>query len=379
MDLQKYDEAKNSINNSLNKDSNNLLALNNAGLIYADIKDFEGAKNFFKRIFQRDPHYNLAKYNYSLICLLNNNYEEGWPLFRSRWLTKAYKSQKLRSNKAELNDFKKTDSNILIYAEAGLGDEILFASLIACALQTKNNFIILLDKRLISLFQRSFVKYENVKFLSKNDLIEEASYDFHMPIGDLGIHFRKSIGDFKKTPDQFIQADAFKTKIITQSLSSKNLICGIAWKSKNEKIGKKKSLDLKDLLPIFKINHIEYINLQYGDTEYEVEDLKNNSNIEIKSINNIDLFNDIDGLASLVDACNFIVTSSNVTAHIAGALGKTTYLLVPYSSGKIWYWHENLETSLWYPKVSIYRQSSDLSWGKAITKIKNDIKKHFDL
>ncbi len=64
---------------------------------------------------------------------------------------------------------------------------------------------------------------------------------------------------------------------------------------------------------------------------------------------------------------------SNVTAHIAGSLGKKTFLLVPYNTGKIWYWHNNIEKSIWYPSVNIYRQSKYGDWMFAIDQIQKDI------
>ena len=98
----------------------------------------------------------------------------------------------------------------------------------------------------------------------------------------------------------------------------------------------------------------------------------------LNKIDGIDNFNDIDGLASLIDACDFIVTISNVTAHMAGALGKKVFLLVPYTKGKIWYWHDNLKTSLWYPSIEIFIQSEIGDWKKPISDIKEKIVKQVD-
>ena len=87
-----------------------------------------------------------------------------------------------------------------------------------------------------------------------------------------------------------------------------------------------------------------------------------------------DKYNNIDELVSLIDACDYIVTTSNVTAHIAGGLGKNVYLLVPFASGKLWYWHENDDQSIWYPSVKIFRQNKDGSWNNAITSVAKELK-----
>ena len=120
-------------------------------------------------------------------------------------------------------------------------------------------------------------------------------------------------------------------------------------------------------------SNIDYIDLQYGETIQEKNRIKSQFGTDIISVDFIDKFNDIDGLAALVNACDFIITTSNVTAHIAGALGKKTFLLVPFNQGRIWYWHDSINKSLWYPSVSIYRQTKNGDWTVPIMEIKKDI------
>jgi ADP-heptose:LPS heptosyltransferase len=91
-------------------------------------------------------------------------------------------------------------------------------------------------------------------------------------------------------------------------------------------------------------------------------------------VGEVDNFNDLDGLTALVEACDFIVTSSNVTAHIAGALNKKTYLLLPFAFGRIWYWGESRTQSLWYPSISIYRSNSSGSWDNPIDALSKNLK-----
>ena len=76
--------------------------------------------------------------------------------------------------------------------------------------------------------------------------------------------------------------------------------------------------------------------------------------------------NDIDGLASLIEACDFVITISNVTAHIAGAINKKTYLLLSSNCGKIWYWGNTESNSLWYPSIDKFKDDETLSWAKPI-------------
>ena len=85
-------------------------------------------------------------------------------------------------------------------------------------------------------------------------------------------------------------------------------------------------------------------------------------------------FNDFDSLASLVSICDFVITSSNVTAHLSGALNKKTYLLLPHSHGKIWYWGTSGNSSLWYPSIHIFRSKTPDNWHGVIKELWSALK-----
>jgi hypothetical protein len=68
------------------------------------------------------------------------------------------------------------------------------------------------------------------------------------------------------------------------------------------------------------------------------------------------------------------MTTSNVTAHIAGSLGKETFLLLPHFYGVLWYWHKEDDKSLWYPSIEIFRQTSEDDWTDPIENIAKRLK-----
>ena len=88
----------------------------------------------------------------------------------------------------------------------------------------------------------------------------------------------------------------------------------------------------------------------------EREDFYDNNGIKIHKIKEIDNFNDINGMTSLIDICDFVITVSNSNAHLSGALGKETFLLLPKGKGKLWYWTSQKQKSIWYPSVEVIEQ-----------------------
>ena len=208
-----------------------------------------------------------------------------------------------------------------------------------------------------------------------NKEISENGIDCQLPIGDLSSLFIKNIFDLKNNSKKYIKSNSVRTNDLKKYLKKKNqVICGLSWISKNGDIGGSKSMSLDILKPILSLQNIKFIDLQYNDTKAEREQFFKENNISINKIEHIDNFNDIEGITSLIDACDFIITVSNTNAHIAGALGKKTLLLLPKGKGRLWYWSSDKNNSLWYSSVEILEQSFPGEWEPVINKLKTKIK-----
>lgn len=377
-ELGNYHLALNYYNQGVQIDPNNHQMIYNRGIAYANLKQYEPAIKDFDESVKLNPEFKQALYNKSFIKLSTQSFREGWLLYENRW-EGLVKNKYLITSKPELNTFNVSDKNIYIWGEQGLGDQILYSSLLHDALKTNNKFYVSLDPRLIPIFSRSFACSNRIEFISLNEKIPESKYDFHLPIGSLGKFFRNSKNDFDSHPQYYLKTnDNQVTALIKKINKNQQKICGISWMSKNLEVGKNKSISLREMLPILSLPNLTFVNLQYGDTRKEISDIYKNHGVVVQSIEEIDNFNNLDGLTALVSACDFIVTSSNVTAHIAGALGKETYLIIPSSYGKIWYWGENVEGCLWYPSIQIYRSVDDESWSQPVNLLKNKLKKIYE-
>ena len=115
------------------------------------------------------------------------------------------------------------------------------------------------------------------------------------------------------------------------------------------------------------------MDLQYNDTNDEREKFFKNNGIKINKIENIDNLNDIDGLTSLIEMCDFVITVSNTNAHISGALGKETFLLLPKGKAKLWYWSSLNNRCIWYSSVRIIEQQKIDNWDYSIKKLEKII------
>jgi ADP-heptose:LPS heptosyltransferase len=114
-----------------------------------------------------------------------------------------------------------------------------------------------------------------------------------------------------------------------------------------------------------------FVSLQYGYTREEVEKLSKDHGIELNSIDDIDLYNDIDGLAALISACDIVISIDNLTVHLAGALGVDTKVLLPMVPDVRW--GKAGSDSYWYDHLTLYRQDKKGAWEKPVEDLIADI------
>ena len=86
----------------------------------------------------------------------------------------------------------------------------------------------------------------------------------------------------------------------------------------------------------------------------------------------VDLTNDIASVANIISNCDLIISVDNTTAHLAGALGKPVWLLLPFNAD--FRWLENISTSVWYKNVTLIRQKKENDWSNEIQLIYNSLK-----
>jgi tetratricopeptide (TPR) repeat protein len=351
---------------------------------------YDEAEKIVTEMLIKNPTIHRAKLNLSFLHLHKKNFSEGWKYFDARLYVRNSIDKSVRFDIVKKNldidvDTKslKASDKILILLDGGLGDVILGFSMLKAFHKKYSNISAEVDFRLISLAKRSFpdVQFYPISSHNHDILIKHNFSQFDKAIYwlSLGKYVRQDIESFPKKPIGFLKADTNNTNKIKNKLKrDKKIVCGISWKSSAVE-GGHKSTKLESLVPILSNKGIKFLDLQYeseinfGQTAVEKENIKINRNIIIEEYQGIDKFMDIDGLSSLISNCDIIVTTSNVTAHLAGGLGIKTYLFVPFSRGRLWYWHDNNGVSIWYPSIRVFRAESPGEWGDIFEKIAKEM------
>ncbi len=372
--LRRHAEALGSFEQAIALQPGNAGAYANRGIALSELGRHREALASFGRAIEIRPDYVEAHANEGVCRLLTGDFERGWPAYEWRWPQRAAEFVPAPgSSKTLLTpqnfgkpvwDGAKTRGRVLVWPEQGVGDQILFASMLADA-RKQAQLVLALEPRLHPLFRRSFPRCE---LATPAEARKAGDFVAQIPLGGLGALFRRRIADFPHPPRAYLKADARRSASIRRSLrpAPGERLCGISWASRQARHGQDKSMTLSDLLPLFALPGLRFVDLQYGDTAAERSDFSRLAGIEIAHVDAIDNRDDIDGLAALIHSCDVIVTISNTTAHIAGALGKDVLLMLPASTGRFWYWQAERDDTLWYPRVRVFRQDTAGDWHKAV-------------
>lgn len=253
-----------------------------------------------------------------------------------------------------------------VIADGGLGDQIIGASMLVNLQQMEQHAEVICETRLLPLFRRSFpaLSFRANDADGLRNLPSEINQqrDQYIHLIDLGMFFRKTSADFPPNnlwlrPDE-TQARTWRADY--QSRWPGRLLCGLAWRSARQmQDGSVKSIPLQMLAPLLREDSFAFLNLQYGDTRAEQQDLHALGITGLHTDAHIDPTHDIDALAAQIAALDLVITSSNVTAHLAGALGTPCWLLLPSTRPVLWYWGYTGDSTHWYGSLRIFRNTND--------------------
>ena len=368
--LGKLEDSKQSYEKAINLKPNYAEAYNNLGLISRELENLDDSEKFLRKSIELDQNYSSPHINLSKTLYLKKDFKSAFELFEWRWKKNYLIDKKIVSKKPMWNGQR--NSRILVLKEMGIGDEIMLYSMLPELKSISKKIIVHCDQRLISLLSRSLPK--DIIYESNRNNIDENDYETQISVGSLQRFFRIDLKSFKSSAKGYLKSDKEKTKSFRKKLknNSNDKIIGISWKTQSKlKMASFRNILLSDLVNIFNQKNVKLINLQYGKVSKELNLVKKQTGIEIIDLKEIDKKNDLDGLASLISACDLVISIDNMTAHLAGSLGISTKLLLPYNMEPFWGLKRN--QSFLYDSVNIYRQTKLGDWNEILKQLKYNL------
>jgi len=339
-------------------------ALRNQGLLLQAVRLLDSG-------LLRFPGHASLRFIRSLMLLGLGQFEEGWHEYELRlktpqrcYLPRAITWPRWRGPQHVRG------GKLLIWLEQGFGDEIMFASLIPLVFPFVHSVTFECSRDTASLFRCSF---PNVRIcpVELNGAMPEAfqgeSFDHECPLGSLPL----ALGMGATPPSQpWLKTESFTTGSLRMSLeniAAGRRIIGVSWRGGTSMTRSvSRSLSLSQLRPILEQKAL-FVAIQH--------DMKPDEEKSWPFPNLIwwpELVTQLNSLASLIAACDEIVTVCNTNVHLAGAMGKPVKVLAPFVPE--WRYGFAADAMPWYPDVRIFRQASYGDWNLAIERVVKELR-----
>jgi tetratricopeptide (TPR) repeat protein len=324
------------------------------------------------------------------ILLALGRVEEGWKTYEARFSKDLVEAPRFTIEGARWTPgIDLAGKHLMICAEQGLGDEVMFANMLPDvieALGPEGQLSIAVERRLIPLFQRSFpqasvtahrtVSYEGRVYRGAPEIENWSGIDLWVPMGALLETFRPSVASFPRRPN-FLTADPARVEHWRRELQAApgGPKVGLLWKSL--KLNGERARQFSPFMlwrPVFETPGISFVNLQYGDCSEEIALAKAEFGVEIWQPPGIDLKQDLDDVAALCCAMDLIVGFSNATTNLGGACGAPIWLLGGAAS-----WPRLGETEYypWYPQTRCFVTPDYKDWTPTMQRIGEALKAQF--
>ena len=330
------------------------------------------AEETLKRAIELAPNDAESRVLMAFCLFAVGRFNVGWEEYAWRW-----KSSEHEPPREFLAPFWQGEplkgKQMLIWGEQAVGDELMFASIYNDLLDVGAEIYIETEFRLRPLFERSFPTFKIFSRRNPPDqALTEKPFDYQIAAGDLGKYLRKSAFDFINKPP-FLRANpksvrAFRDRY-SATANGRRLI-GISWKTNNEQTGISRSIPIEILRPILTNPGTLFINLQYGEISEDIDKISD-FGCEIINDPNVDPLKNMEIAAAQIASLDLVITVANTTAHISGALGIPTYLIL--SRNPDWRWGSGERGTPWYSSVEFYRQQKNNDWNLPINKIQEKL------
>jgi tetratricopeptide (TPR) repeat protein len=363
--LRQYQAAIDSYDKAIAAKPDCAEAYSNRGITLSELKQHQAAIDSYEQALAIKPDFAEAHWNQGLCFLQMGDLERGWIKHEWRWKNeKIFPPESRREFKQALwlGTEPLQGRTILLHAEQGLGDTIQFCRYAKLVHRKGARVVLQVQHSLLALL----TGLEGVtELLAMNEALP--AFDLHCPLLSLPLAFKTSLATIP-VADSYLTSDPGKvTKWRSKLGDPTRRRVGLVWSGNAaHRNDANRSIVLSDFLK-FMPNHVEYVSLQKELRDADREALKSHAEI-LHCEDEIDDFTDSAALCELVD---LVISVDTSVAHLAGALGKPVWILLPFNAD--WRWLLDRDDSPWYPCAKLYRQDFPGDWEHVFKRVAADL------
>jgi hypothetical protein len=309
-----------------------------------------------------------TRWGLTTLLLVHGRFAEGWPEFEWRWRTENRYLRRCFTQPWWQGE-PLTDRHLLVWGEQGIGDEVLFTSLVPDLIRRAGRLTLECAPRLVPLLARSF---PGMTVIARNDPPDARAFeaDIQSPLASTACRLRQQF-EYFPVQERYLHADSAQVSQLRARYRAlgQGPIIGLSWRSGNAKVGALRSIALSALAPALLSRNAVYVSLQYGDPCPEIADFVARFGVPVHFDREINSFESLDDFAAQVAAMDLVISIDNATVHFAGALGRPVWVLLPAGRALYWYWFLGRNTSPWYPSARLFRQNKAGDWSNVIAEL----------
>lgn len=356
-------QARRSFNGALNEDPTHDSAWDGLGKAHYNLADPEAAAKAFRTAANLSDDSALSRYHRSLAVLLAGIFEEGWANYESRIDVPALGHR--RYDKPRWNGEPLDSKRLLIVAEQGYGDMIQFARYLPLLARFGGQVLFEAPADLIDLF---------APLAEHATLI--ASDSGPVPAGDFDCHaYLMSLGCILGTTAESVPADisyiaapSDRIDAWREALDGPGFKVGIAWAGRpTHPQDAQRSMDSDLFAPLVEIDGVRLYSLQKDKTTRPLAP-ELGDRLAADFGPQLTRFAET---AAIIQHLDLIITVDTSLAHLAGALGKSVWILLPFAPD--WRWMLKREDTPWYPKMRLFRQEMAGNWGVVFGRVRGQL------
>ena len=358
LDLNRPDEALTSCDTAIALNPGLVLAHYNRGNALQALKRPEEALASFERATALKPDFTEANWNKGLCLLLMGRFDQGLRLYEWR----KWRAEPVATNSFPqpiwLGDQDIAGKTLFLWWEQGFGDTIQFCRYAPLVEARGAKVIMSVQNPLLKLLKQIS---PTIAVVGADEVPRE--FDFHCPLLSLPLAFGTTLATIP-AQQQYLKADEELRVAWEARLPPKRKPrIGLVWSGRTgHKNDRNRSMELRQLLPILSAD-ADWICLQNEIREKDLAVLRQSGGMKYFG----DELRDFSDTAALLDLMDLVITVDTSVAHLAGAMGKPVWILLPHNPD--WRWLLDRDDSPWYPSARLFRQSQAANWAGLIDQV----------
>jgi Flp pilus assembly protein TadD len=362
-------QALSSLDKAIALEPTDAVAHYNRAMVLQDCSRWQEAAASYDQAIALDPEFSEAQYNRALTLLFLGDFARGWAAFEWRWNN----ARRLAIGEARsfqeplwLADHNLAGKRLLLHSEAGLGDTLQFCRYAKLAAAQGATVLLEVQPPLVSLL----AALEGVsQVLPSNGALPP--FDYHCPLMSLPLAFNTTLDTIPAAPS-YLRNDAARVEQWRKRLGERTRPrIGLTWSGNaNQPIEPRRRIPLADWLPHLP-REFEYFCLQ--KELREADRVARDSSGRIVSFD--DDLPDFAATAALCECLDLVITVDTSLAHLSGALGQRTWVLLSFVPD--WRWLLDRADCPWYPGMKLYRQQTAGDWSTVFARVASDLRREF--